>query len=226
MSTLSAVKIPAASRHTATLIFLHGLGDQGRGWTFLAEQYRRLGKLDHVAFVFPNAPVQNVSMNFGMQMPSWYDISTLDDVNAAEDETGMIKSVGQVSQLIGEQIDAGIPSERIVLGGFSQGCAVALLASLTSERKLAGIVGLSGYLPLRKKMANMRTEANMKTPVFLGHGDSDPVVKYKFGVATKEALEKMKQPVEWHSYRGLQHSAAPDEIEDLLAFLERVVPEQ
>lgn len=122
----SAVRIPATRTPSASIIFLHGLGDSGSGWAFLAEEARRQKRLQHVNFVFPNAPTRPVTLNFGMAMPAWYDIPSLGAIRSNQDEKGIMESVETLKNLIKEQQDKGIPLNRIVIGGFSQGCAVSL----------------------------------------------------------------------------------------------------
>jgi predicted esterase len=219
----SIVQRPTGS-HTATVIFLHGLGDSGAGWAPVTEHLRKL--LPHVKFVLPNAPVQPVTINFGMSMPAWYDIRSLSDMDQAEDEQGMLKTSESITQLIRDEIQAGIPSERIVSGGFSQGGAISLLTGLSSEYQLGGIVCLSGYLPLRTKIFALATEANRKTPIFMAHGDADEVVAYKYSSLSSQTLQKAGYSVIFKAYSGMGHAACPDEIEDLLKFLKDVIPER
>ncbi|KAG5440241.1 hypothetical protein PCANB_001811 [Pneumocystis canis] len=148
----SATIIPSRARHTATIIFAHGLGDSGTGWSFLGEEIGNKNSFQHIKWIFPNAPNQPVTINMGLKMPSWYDIFSLNDINEKEDEEGMLKSVQQLQHFITQEVEQGILSERIIIGGFSQGSVISLLTGLTSERKLGGIIGLSGYLPLRNKI--------------------------------------------------------------------------
>ncbi|KAK7208003.1 acyl-protein thioesterase 1 [Myxozyma melibiosi] len=223
---MSAVTVPALTKHTATVIFMHGLGDSGNGWRFLAEEYRKLKVLDHVKFIFPNAPVQKVTLNFGLTMPSWFDIVSLDKVEAQEDSKGMLESVDRLKAFISEEVKAGIPAERIVIGGFSQGCTISLLAGLIADTKYAGVVGLSGFVPMRSNISNLHKEHGIKMPFFVGHGTDDPVVKYEYGVFTKDKLAELDVPCEFHEYKGLTHSASPTEIMDILEFLKKTIPAQ
>ncbi|KAK9338538.1 Phospholipase/carboxylesterase/thioesterase [Lipomyces starkeyi] len=230
---MSAVRIPALKEHTATFIFLHGLGDSGSGWRFLADEYRKLKVLDHVAFIFPNAPTQKVTLpglmrgiqNFGLQMPSWFDIISLDKVETQEDTHGMLESAGRLRRFIDDEIANGIKPERIVIGGFSQGCTISLLTGLTTDVKLGGVVGLSGFIPMRSQISKLHEEKGIKMPFFVGHGTSDPVVKYEYGVFTKQVLESLNIPCEFHEYKGLTHSASPQEINDVLQFLNKQLPD-
>jgi predicted esterase len=163
--------------------------------------------------------------NGGLVMPGWFDIISLSDASEKEDEKGILAAVQKVHGIIDEQIDKGVSSERIVLGGFSQGGAVALLGGLTCKHKLGGIVGLSTWLPLHQKFAEMEINSNRETPVFLVHGELDIVVKYAWGKSTRQALEeKLGYNVEWHSYPNLDHSANLQEVVDMEKWLQTRLP--
>ncbi|KAJ3066598.1 hypothetical protein HDU98_010109 [Podochytrium sp. JEL0797] len=216
--SLQSVIVPAATKHTATIFFLHGLGDSGHGWAPVGEQLS--GLFPHVKFVFPNAPSIPITLNGGYKMPGWYDIISLDHKVRKEDEKGMLETVERINKLITDEIASGIKSKRIVLGGFSQGAAMTLLTSLKSDIKLAGFVGLSGYLPLADKLAESHSDTNQWTPYFMGHGDSDEVVAYEWG---RLSAEKMKdvlgRQVVFKTYRGMGHSTTNAELSDLAKFL-------
>ncbi|KAI8889559.1 Phospholipase/carboxylesterase [Backusella circina FSU 941] len=221
--SLTSVVIAAKSKHTATVLWLHGLGDSGAGWSFLGEELS--GLLPHVKWIFPNAPVKPISWNGGMRMPGWFDIYGIDDESIKrEDEQGMLSSVASVNAIIRNEVDNGIPANRIVVGGFSQGCVLSLLTGLTSEYKFAGIVGCSGWLGLSSKFPAMAADANKKTPILLCHGDADPVVNPKYGQQTAEKLQSLGYDITRKTYRGLTHSASPEEIRDIADYLQKQVP--
>ena len=196
---------------------------------FLAEQFRDEEKFPQTKFIFPNAPSIPITLNAGMRMPGWYDITDLssDLGNRTEDEAGIVKSQKVFHSLIAEEIKAGIPSERIVLGGFSQGGAMSLRAGVTCPTKLGGIFGLSCYLLLQGKIREMvpKENPNKETKIFMGHGDSDPLVRYAWGQKTAETLKEWGWNVELKTYKGLQHSASPQEIDDLERYIAERVPE-
>lgn len=223
-----SVRVAAKAAHTASVIFLHGLGDTGHGWSFLAQEAARLGPLlDHVQFVFPNAPTQPVSVNMGMAMPSWYDIVALGRIEGKQDEAGVLKSVDRLRSVIAEEVAAGVPTDRIVIGGFSQGCAVALAAScVLADTPLAGVIGLSGYMPVTAKIAELETPCNKHTPYFLGHGTADSVVRFEYGTRTRDFLknELKRDGVSWNEYPGLDHGADPEELAQVLAFIASRLP--
>ncbi|MFL6696808.1 MAG: alpha/beta hydrolase, partial [Vitreoscilla sp.] len=204
----------------ASIIILHGLGADANDFVPVAQQLD-LSAIGDVRYVFPNAPTRPVTINGGMRMRAWYDILGADLVRR-EDETGLRASVLEVQALIDREIALGIPAARIVLAGFSQGCAMTLLAGLRSPQRLAGLVGLSGYLPLAATTAAERSGANGDVPIFLGHGRFDPVVPMARGVATRDLLIELGHPVEWHDY-PMQHSVSPEEIEHLHAWLLKVL---
>jgi phospholipase/carboxylesterase len=201
---------------TASIIILHGLGADANDFVPVAQQLD-LRAVGDVRYVFPNAPTRPVTINGGMRMRAWYDILGTDLVRR-EDETGLRESVVEVQALIDREIALGIPASRIVLAGFSQGCAMTLLAGLRAPQRLAGLAGMSGYLPLAATTADERSQANGDVPVFLGHGRFDPVVAMARGVAARDLLIELGHPVEWHDY-PMQHSVSPEEIGHLHAWL-------
>ncbi|KZS97848.1 Phospholipase/carboxylesterase [Sistotremastrum niveocremeum HHB9708] len=234
LQSLRFLSIAPIAQHTATVIFLHGLGDTGEGWKFMADMFAP--KLPHVKWILPHAFNQPVTINFGMECPSWYDIQSLDKIDGPEDEKGMLVSSRQINQLITAEVDAGIKSDRIVLGGFSQGAAMSLLTGLTTERRLAGLVALSGYAPLRNKLKSMLSDHAKKLPIFMGHGTADPVVKFEigqksaqiltseFGLKCASSTAEDMTGVIFNQYDGLQHSADPRELRALLEWMGKVIP--
>jgi len=218
--SLETLEIETAPQPRSSVIVLHGLGADGRDFVPICEELD-LAAIGPVRFVFPHAPVRPVTINGGMQMRAWYDIVGTDLVRR-EDEAGLRESRVEVAALIDREVARGVAPERIVLMGFSQGCAMALLTGLRQPERLAGIVALSGYLPLAASTAAERSAANAATPVFLAHGLYDGVVPLARATATRDALLALAQPVEWHTY-PMQHSVAPEEIVDLNNFLLRVL---
>jgi predicted esterase len=198
------IVVPAVTDHTATIIVAHGLGDTGAGWAFLAEQYRQSKAFDHIAFIFPHAPMIPITVNMGMRMPGWYDILSFDDdmISRSEDDIGIKRSRDTLHGIIQDEIKKGIQSDRIVLGGFSQGGAMAINAGLTCEQKLGGIFGLSAYLLQRNAFMTLlpSNNPNEKTKIFMGHGEADPLVKYKWGQLTASFLTANGFDVSFNSY--------------------------
>ncbi|POS82843.1 hypothetical protein EPUL_004970, partial [Erysiphe pulchra] len=220
---VTAVIVPAVRKHTATVIIAHGLGDSGNGWTFLAEKWRKEKRFEEVKFIFPNAPTRPITVNMGINMPGWYDILHFSDINASQDEKGIMASRSYFHDLIATEISSGIPSERVVLGGFSQGAAMSILSGITCPSKLAGIFALSGYMLLSNKVGELLAQAkntNKDTKIFMGHGEDDQLVKAEWGKLTEQLLKSLGFKVDLRMYSDLAHSTDPGEIEDLGKFLD------
>ncbi|CAE6346443.1 unnamed protein product [Rhizoctonia solani] len=227
MATAAALKfitVPPRAPHTATIIFSHGLGDTGDGWrpvaTMLASQF------PYVKWILPHAPVMPITINGGIEMPGWFDLYSLGKSDDKEDEEGLLRSSKLIHNLVAAENEAGIPSERIVIGGFSQGAALSLVHGLTSEKNYAGLAILSGWFPMRKRLQSLLGPTATATPIFWGHGTADPVVPYKFG---QMSVEHMKgnlgfSKLQFNSYKGMAHSAEQQEIADLGAWLKSVIP--
>ncbi|MEY4764199.1 MAG: hypothetical protein RI907_872 [Pseudomonadota bacterium] len=214
---LPTLELESAPNPQRCLIILHGLGADGSDFEPVCQILARdLADLGPVRFVLPSAPVMPVSINGGYEMRAWYDIRPVQGPER-EDPVSMRASLQAVHALIDREVARGIPAEAIVLMGFSQGCAMALLAGLRYGQRLGGIVGLSGYLPWPESTEADRHPANAQTPVFLGHGDADGVVLTSRGQQAYAVLHRLGQPVTWHSY-PIDHSVCPDEIDDIAAW--------
>jgi phospholipase/carboxylesterase len=217
---LPRVELESAPNPSAAVIWLHGLGADGHDFAGLVPELD-LSNCPPIRFVFPHAPSMPVTVNGGYVMPAWYDILGPNLVSQ-QDATGIQASERAIVALIAHEVARGIPAERIVLAGFSQGCAMALHTGLRLPQRLAGIMALSGYLPLADRLAAERHAANARTPVFMAHGTQDPVVVVARGEASRDALATLGQPVQWHSY-PMPHSLHPREIADISAFLAQVL---
>jgi predicted esterase len=151
-----------------------------------------------------------------MTMPGWYDIINFDSINRSEDERGITRSRLYLHSLINQELDAGVPAKRIVLGGFSQGGAMSRFSGLSFTQRLAGVFGLSCYQLVEKKFDELRKEAgDHKPPVFMGHGKEDPLVKLEYGQMTAEGLKKRGFNVDWREYEDTAHSVSMDEFDEL-----------
>jgi phospholipase/carboxylesterase len=162
-----------------------------------------------------------VTVNGGYEMPAWYDILGPNFLSQ-QDEDGIKRSERAITDLIDRELDRGISHENIVLAGFSQGCAMALHTGLRFKHKLAGIVALSGYLPLADTLAYERSQANANTPIFMAHGTQDPVVEMERGEMSKNALFALGYSVQWKTY-AMGHSVHPTELADISKFLRDVL---
>ncbi|KAI0173662.1 Phospholipase/carboxylesterase [Hypoxylon sp. FL1284] len=223
---------PAAAKHTATVIFAHGLGDTGYGWAPVVENWRRRERLDEVKFILPHAPRMPVTAADGMAIPAWYDIFGLtgkaEDIRKEQDEPGILQSREYFNGLIQAEMDSGIASNRIILGGFSQGGAISLFTALTAKFKLGGVVALSCYLPLDVKFDELikENDNNHKTPILMCHGDADQVVPVNLGKMSYEKLEKDGFDITMKLYPGMPHSADLEELNEIEAFLQARLPRE
>jgi phospholipase/carboxylesterase len=218
--TLETVEMQSAERPGASLIVLHGLGADGHDFVPIAQELD-LAAVGGARFVFPHAPMQPVTMNGGFVMRAWYDIAGTPQARR-EDEAGLRASQALIEGLIERERERGVPASRIVLMGFSQGCAMTLLTGLRHGERLAGLVGLSGYLPLAASTEAERSAANADVPIFLAHGREDPMIGIERALASRDALLALGYPVEWHDY-PMPHSVCMEEIEDLNRWLLRVL---
>lgn len=208
----------ASAGPVASVIVLHGLGADGNDFVPVA-QAMDLSAVGPVRCVFPSAPVRPVTLNAGYEMRAWCDIyPPAADGTRREDEPGLRQSLALVQQLIDREVQRGVPAARVVLMGFSQGCAMTLLAGVRAPQRLAGLVALSGYLPLAGATAAERSLANRDTPVFMAHGEQDDIVVPARGQAARDALRALGQPVDWRSY-PMGHEVCMEEVHDLNAWL-------
>ncbi|KAL7800146.1 Phospholipase/carboxylesterase/thioesterase [Trichoderma ceciliae] len=223
---LEPVVIEALAEHTATIIFIHGLGDKPEALFGPIEQWRAKGHVDNVKFVLPYAPIISFTAKGGTYMPAWFDIKVYDGspdaLQTDEDVNGIFSSRDCIQSLIDEEIKAGIPAERIMLAGFSQGGVAAVLAGLTFPQTLAGIVLLSAWLPLAENFMEHVPEenANKETPIFLGHGVEDRMVTLGLAKRSRDALTAMGFSISWDVYPGLGHGTCEDEMDDVEAFID------
>jgi len=214
--TLPAIEHETAANPTHSVIWLHGLGADGNDFAPIVPELVDPA-WPALRFVFPHAPVRPVTINNGMSMRAWYDITGF-DLESRQDEAGIRASVASTEALIAREHARGLPSERIILAGFSQGGAIALSAGVRHAEKLAGIVALSTYLPISATVAAERHAANAATPIFWGHGTADPVVVLQRGTDSRNTLQALGYPVDWHTY-PMAHAVCAEEIGDLRHWL-------
>ena len=220
---LPAIEIATGPRPDASVIWMHGLGDDGHGWSAVVPALRVPSSLS-VRFLFPHAPVIPVSINNGHPMRAWYDIRK-NDFNSRADLAGVRQSQAQVEALLVREATRGIASNRMVLAGFSQGGAIALYAGLRHRERLAGIVALSTYLIAPDAITADASAANRDVPIFMAHGTQDPVVQLRWAEASRQALVAAGYRVDWHTY-PMPHSAVPEEIVAIGLFLVEVLKPQ
>jgi len=215
---LEAIEIETGAAPRAAVIWLHGLGADGHDFEPIVPELS-LPKTATVRFVFPHAPIQPVTINGGMRMRAWYDVTG----DGRQDAGGIRASQALVEALIGRERARGIPSRAIVLAGFSQGGAIALQTALRHPERLAGVLALSTYLPLPDTLEREANPSNRDVPVFMAHGSQDPVIPLSWAARSRDALVTLGYAVEWHDY-PMPHSVCAEEIGDISRWLAAVLP--
>lgn len=217
---LENIEIETAPNPTVAIIWMHGLGADGNDFVPLVRELDLAG-LPGIRFVFPHADTMPVTVNGGYVMRAWYDI-VHSDLGRREDEGGLRRSQLQVEALIEREKARGIKADRIILAGFSQGCAMALQTGLRHPEKLAGLMCLSGYVPLSATVPSERSEASIDTPIFMVHGQADGVIPIARAEQSRDLLKSIGYQVEWHDY-PMQHSLCQEEVEHIGAWLKKVI---
>jgi phospholipase/carboxylesterase len=217
---LDTIQLETAPNPTVSVIWLHGLGADGSDFVPIVKELDLTG-CPAIRFLFPHAPTMPVTINGGYVMRAWYDILG-NDVAKREDETGLRSSQKAVEALIAREKSRGIAADRIILAGFSQGCAMTLQTGLRHPEKLAGLLCLSGYVPIHTMLPAERHPANQDTPIFLAHGRADNVIPIQRAEQSRDFLKILDYSVEWHEY-AMPHSVCEEEIDDIGAWLKRVL---
>jgi predicted esterase len=222
MSSIPAVTLPPLKAHKGTVIFLHGLGDSGHGWEDGMQFVQQINP--HIKFICPHAPNRRVTINFGAAMPAWYDITSLDG-KGTDDVKGLEESEKTIQDIIAQEIKQGVPHERIIVGGFSQGAVVSMFSVYQYPQKLAGCISLSGYLALADKFAERIKPVNKDTPLLMFHGDADQVINVNFGRRSHEALEKMGINAKLTVIPRMPHTATEQELMDVAKWIKERIPD-
>ncbi|MDE0658346.1 MAG: alpha/beta hydrolase-fold protein [Gammaproteobacteria bacterium] len=211
--TLETVELQPDGGSAGTVIWLHGLGADGHDF----EPIVPMLELDvAVRFVFPHAAVRPVTINGGMEMRAWYDIDPRSPLSGSDD----IRASGDaIEELVLAEEGRGVPRSRIVLAGFSQGGVVALHLALRSETRFAGVMALSTYVHDHENLADLISFASIDTPIFMAHGQMDPMIPITRAITSREALVGLGYDVEWHEY-GMGHEVCPQEIADIARWLD------
>lgn len=218
--TPESVVIQPPTSADSSVIWLHGLGADGHDFEPIVP-HLGAALTERTRFVFPHAPTRPVTINGGYVMRAWYDVLDADIARRA-DAAGVYESEKILHDYIGAEIERGIPPERIVVAGFSQGGAIALHGGLRYSQRLAGVMGLSCYLPLPTEIAEGLAPANARTPMFMAHGTQDPVIPVAAGEQSRNYLQNLGYDLEWHTY-PIPHSVCLEEIEDVGSWLLRVL---
>src|SRR5436190_19106780 len=206
---LDAIEIETAPGPDAAVIWMHGLGDDGKGWSEVVPALN-LPKSLAIRFIFPHAPIIADTINNGTRMRAWYDIRQA-NLNERADVEGVRQSQAHVEALVARETARGIAARRVLLAGFSQGGAIALYAGLRHAERLGGLIGLSTYLIGADRVPAEASAANRDVPVFMAHGTYDPVVQFAWAERSRDALLAGGWPVQWHVY-PIEHSAVVEEI--------------
>ena len=216
---LPCIELETQPNPTAAIIWLHGLGADGNDFVPIVPELDLTG-CPGIRFIFPSAPSMPVTVNGGYVMPAWYDIIGRNLMDQ-EDAAGIHRSANALTEIIQHRAGRGIAYDQIVLAGFSQGCAMALQIGLRFPHKLAGMIALSGYLPLAMSLNTEKHTANQNTPIFMAHGIYDSVVIPERAEASYVLLEKMGYSVSWNEY-PMEHSVNREELLDISRFLQEV----
>jgi phospholipase/carboxylesterase len=217
---LQTIEKETGANPTVSIIWMHGLGADANDFVPMLHELDLAG-LPAIRFIFPNAETMPVTVNGGYVMRAWYDIIAT-DLGRQEDENGLRASQAKVEALIARENARGIPNERIILAGFSQGCAMTLQTGLRQTKPLAGLMCLSGYVPIAPKAAAEHTPESKQTPIFLVHGRMDPVIPIARATASRDLLVEWGYKVEWHEY-AMQHSLCQEEVDHISAWLKKVL---
>ena len=215
---LDTIVIETAAKPTAAIIWMHGLGADGHDFEPIVPELG-LPEAAAVRFVFPHAPVQPVTINGGMRMRAWYDVTG----DGRQDAAGIRASQARIEELVRHERAQGIASRAIVLAGFSQGGAIALQTALRHGERLAGVLALSTYLPLPDTLAQEASPDNRDVPIFMAHGSQDPVIPLSWASRSRDALTRLGYAVEWRDY-PMPHSVCAEEIADIARWLRTVLP--
>ena len=216
MSNLETIIIETSQPIQQSVIWLHGLGADGHDFAPIVPELN----IPHTRFIFPHAPHQPITMNNGYEMRAWYDLYGL-TLQTKQDEAGMRAMQQEIESLIKTEQAQGIPADKIVLAGFSQGGAMAFFTGLRYPKKLAGILALSTYVSLKEKLADEAHQANKDTPIFMAHGSFDSIITLDTCLVSRRLLQDLAYRVEWHEY-PMPHSVCSEEIEDIARFLKQV----
>lgn len=218
---MDSIEINPEDPPAATIIWLHGLGADGHDFLPLVPELD-IPEAMPLRFVFPHAPMRSVTINAGMVMRAWYDVLAVEGPRNI-DMDQLLESADSLEDIIRNELERGMPSERILLAGFSQGGALALHTGLRYTGKLAGIMALSCYLPLAERLAEEKSDVNQETPLMMAHGTLDPVIPVAKAIRTRQELTRLGYHVYWRQY-DIQHTLCPEEIHDIRSWLLETLP--
>lgn len=215
--SLPVIRVAAKAEAKASMIIAHGLGDSGEGWSFLPQML----DFPHLNYIFPNAPTKPLTAAGGQMVPQWFDVFEVGNPHARQDEDGFWASVAEISSLIDQEIARGIPPEKIIVGGFSQGAAVSLGVAATYKKKIGGFLIMSGFFPAKNSVASKLTEHNKQSNIFHGHGTADPVININYARSSAELFKTLGfDNYDLKEYVGMAHSTNNQEMVAIRNFVE------
>jgi len=214
---LEVIEVATGATPSASVIWLHGFGADGNDFVPIVPELDLPPELA-IRFLFPHAPERPITMYGGQRMRAWSDVLGMQ----SRDEPGIRASQKLIEEMLADEKQRGIAASRIVLAGFSQGGAIALQTALRHPERLAGIMALSTMLPLAETVAAERHAANADVPIFMAHGNYDPVIGIERAESSRETLNALGYAVEWRDY-PMEHSVCAEEIADISGWLQRVL---
>lgn len=214
-----AVIIEPGSKHKASVIWLHGLGADGHDFESIVPELN-LPNDSGIKFIFPNAPIRPVTINGGMSMRAWYDVKS-PNLREIEDTESITESSNLINQYIDTEIEKGIPANKIILAGFSQGGAITLHTGLRYPGTLAGLLALSTYLPVPEQL-DKEASKHKDLPIMMAHGIADPIIPVEQGRISCQTLKEHGYSVEWHEYM-MQHAVCLEEINTIAAWIKKLL---
>lgn len=218
---MNILRVNAPNKAKASVIIMHGLGDSGDGWRFLSDMLHKYEQFSEVNFIFPNAPVKPLTIAGGQMIPQWFDIFELANPNARQDEDGYWKSVDYIKNIVENEVNNGVSANKIIVGGFSQGASLSLGLAATYDKKLAGILCMSGFFAMKQGIKNRLVDTNKDIEIFHGHGDADPMINIDYARMTSKYFKEELGFTNYklHEYHGMAHSTCNEELTDIIQFL-------
>lgn len=218
--SLNVLRVNAPVKATSSVIIMHGLGDSADGWKFLSDMLHGYEQFQSVNFIFPNAPVKPLTVAGGQPISQWFDIYEMGNPNARQDEEGYWTSVSRITNLIEDEVNNGIDASNIIVGGFSQGASISLGVNASYNKKLAGILCLSGFFSMKQGLPSRLTDINKQTNIFHGHGDLDPVININYARSTEKYFKELGfANYTLKEFPGMAHSTCNEELSDIAQFI-------
>jgi predicted esterase len=218
--SLNVLRVKAPAKATSSVIIMHGLGDSADGWKFLSDMLHKYEQFQSVNFIFPNAPIKPLTVAGGQPISQWFDIFEMGNPNARQDEDGYWNSVAKISNLIDDEVNNGIDPSKIIVGGFSQGASISLGVNASYDKRLAGVLCLSGFFGMKQGMNSRLQDINKQTNILHGHGDLDPMINIAYARSTAKYFKDLGfSNYNLKEYPGMAHSTCNEELSDIAEFI-------